>query len=166
MADREWLKNLANMDAAGKKPISATSPASQQALTASKIQTALQSLYMEAAEACEIFNSYAGKKKTIRILNLQAPDGMQNGIILLLGRAQLRLQRVEFRLEAALTTFHSHNTSSGLLHRFEPQADNFGNLTWLMDGKAYVTNEMLIQQLLQDIYQATFADPDPEKSKE
>ncbi len=164
MADREWLRNLANWEQADKNINQATTTGATRSITAQKFTSALQALYIEAAEACEIFNSYTNQKKAIRLLNLQAPDGGQNGIMLLLGRVQLRLQQLDTHLEASLTTFQAFDTHTLLLHRFTPHVDAFDKLTWYMDDKVQVTNELLVQQLLQDIYQATFAIAENEKA--
>ncbi len=158
MANKEWLKNLASMAMNRASSLQPATIAATQAITSQKIQTELHALYQEATEACEIFNSYVGKDKTIRILNLETPDGQQTGFILLLRRAQLRLQRVELHLEASLTTFHAFNTSTQLLYRVEPRIGDGDSWRWQIDGKDQVNNEVLIRQLLQTIYEATLSE--------
>lgn len=156
MADKEWLKNLADATFAGgawqhKDPDAARRLAEQ------RFARALNDLEEEAQDAAFVFNELAAGRRTIKVLPITAKQG--GGFMLLMGHCQVNVQGVAGALEATLMTTAGFQRKAEKLHRFAPHADPFGSLAWSRDNALLMGNELIIKRLFEDITRAATGVP-------
>ncbi len=156
MADKEWLKNLADATFAGgtwqhKDPDAARRLAEQ------RFARALNDLEEEAQDAAFAFNELAAGRRTIKVLPITAKQG--GGFMLLMGHCQINVQGAAGGLEATLITTAGFQRKGERLHRFSPHADPFGSLAWSRDNALLMGNELIIKRLFEDITRAATGVP-------
>ncbi len=153
-ADREWLRNLANSNFTNGHWMIDENKTRQLAL--SRLDETIMILFEEASEACEVFNAYSHEAKKINLIPIKTPDKQLKGLILLLGRIQLKLEFFEHRIGASLIIVQGFSKDSRQIHIFDPQFDAFGTLLWNMDRSTLLTPELMIKRLLEDLVCAAY----------
>ncbi len=73
------------------------------------------------------------------------------GFVLVMGRIQLQLMQTDLSLEIHLSRMQGFQQSNKLIHRLHPHCDPFGGISWIMDEKSIMTDEMIVKQLLHDL---------------
>lgn len=166
MADHEWLKHLAGARR-GKDGLSSEDPDAVRRLASTRLDETMNALFEEATEACRVFNEHAAsrvdlRRRTVRLLPIAPrPDaGTSSGLLFMLGRVQITLERRGGSLEASIATITGFQRVTKKLHRFTPQVDPFGSLIWCMDNALLMGPELIIKRILEDLLNAACASGD------
>lgn len=152
--DREWLRQLAQARTDQGRLVP-NNPEETKRDAMRHLMSAAATLQQEAEECCAIFNMYAPKEQ-MHILPLAATPGrvLPPGFMILLGGRQIRIEQNEYMLRASLLYIEAFQQKEKLLHMFEAKVDMFGGITWIMDKKNIVTNEMILKTLLRSLREA------------
>jgi hypothetical protein len=151
MADKEWLKNLADATFTGSG-WQHKDPDAARRLAEQRFARSLSDLQDEAEEAALHFNEIAQGRRSIKVLPIPAKQG--GGFMLLMGHCQLNVQAQGGGLDATLIRTTGFARKAEKLHRFAPHADPFGSLAWSRDNSLLMNNELIIKRLFEDITRA------------
>ena len=149
--DRQWIKILAQsyLDQGQWRPRELSAPREH---SQKQLSFTIARLFQELKEAVLVFNEHAKKEKKLSIFPvLQKTQEKMSGFVLVIGRIQLNVQQTESRLEMTLTRLQGFHQKTDSLHSCEAQVDPFGGISWIMDRKSIMTEDMLVKQLLHDI---------------
>ncbi len=149
--DRQWVKILTQAsleDGAWKLG----NPAAAHEHSRATLQKTVTLLFQNTKEAVAIFNDNSRKDKKLSLFPVYT-KGRETmaGFVLVLGRLQLQLMQTDLSLEIHLSRLQGFHQSNELLHRFDPHCDPFGGISWIMDQKSIMTDEMIVKQLLHDL---------------
>ncbi len=154
--DLFWVRNLAHAkftDGHWRLP---NAQQAKQHSKASLIAT-IRDIYQELVIAVNTYNQHVQVTRQIKLLPIyEQSDQTMLGFIMMIGALQMRFERKSYRLQATLESLQGFRKIQELLHEFEPRIDGLGGLSWIMDGKSIMTNEMIIKQLLHDICSTAF----------
>lgn len=157
MADREWLRHLAEASYTGGQ-WRLKDPAEVRRLAAARIEDAVNGLYELALEACEILNEYARGKRVARALPMAPRDeegiGRVAGFMLLMGKCQINVELRKGGLDVTLVTVEGFTRKPRRLYRLSAHADTFGSVVWSADNALLMTDELIMKRLLEDLTRA------------
>ena len=154
MADREWLKNLANSNYSdGQWFINEEETTS---LALARLDESISLLMEEANEACDIFNAHTRNEKNLHILPIKHANKQLRGFIILLGAVQLKLEVEENILVSTLISVKGFTKKSKIIHRMTPKFDAFGTLLWTMDNSLLLSVELIIKRMFEDLISAAY----------
>jgi hypothetical protein len=116
------------------------------------LQDTVKNLYQELVLAVNTFNENGPQQRQIRLLPVYSDaNEPMIGLILMVGALQMRLEREGYQLNVILESLQGFRKIQEKIHVFEPRIDGLGGLSWIMDKKSIMTNEMMIKQLLHDL---------------
>ncbi len=148
--DKQWVKILAqsHLESGHWK---LTNPTAARDLSRTHLQRTVVHLFHEMKEALTIFNKHSRQEKKIHLFPVYAKDKEQmSGFVLVVGRLQLQLTQDQLSLEASLARLQGFQQTSERLHSLEAHCDPFGGISWIMDEKSIMTEDMIVKQLLHD----------------
>lgn len=117
----------------------------------------IKTLHEQLVILVSAYNENSTLRKHLKLLPVYNRQGnVMTGITLMQSMVQLRLERKGNSLEATLESMQGFRKIQELIHTFKPRIDGLGGLSWIMDDKSIMTNEMIIKQLLHDICSCAF----------
>ena len=154
--DLFWVRNLAQAKfVQGQWRLPNELQAKQH--TKASLMVTIRDIYQELVVAVNTYNQHVQVTRQIKLLPIyEQSDQPMIGFIMMIGALQMRFERKAFRLQATLESLQGFRKVQELIHEFEPRIDGLGGLSWIMDGKSIMTNEMIIKQLLHDICSTAF----------
>ncbi len=149
--DKQWVKILAQSQLnEGQWKLS--NPAAARDLSRHHLHKTVSQLFAEMKEAVAVFNEYSKQEKKLSLFPIYSKDKeSMHGFVLVVGRLQVQLSQNQSSLDIVLTRLQGYQQSSHALHRLDAHCDPFGGISWIMDGKSIMTEEMIVKQLLHDI---------------
>ncbi len=155
--DRQWVKILAQASVE-EGAWKLGNPAAAHEHSRSTLQKTVTHLFQDTKEAVAVFNDHSRKDKKLSLFPVYAKAReTMTGFVVVLGRLQLQLTQTDLSLEIQLSRLQGFQQSNQLLHRFDPHCDPFGGISWIMDQKSIMTDEMIVKQLLHDLCREAYA---------
>ncbi|MCX6131254.1 MAG: hypothetical protein NTX25_19615 [Proteobacteria bacterium] len=155
--DRQWVKILAQAsleDGAWKL----SNPAAAREHSRSTLQKIVGLLFHDTKDAVAVFNDSSRKEKKLSLFPIYAKSReTMSGFVLVLGRTQLQLAQADMSLEIHMSRLQGFQQNSRLLHQLDPHCDPFGGISWIMDQKSIMTEDMIVKQLLHDLCREAYA---------
>jgi hypothetical protein len=149
--DRQWVKILAQAtlrDGVWKL----ANPAAAQNLSRTSIEKTVTLLFRETQDAIVTFNENSRSDKKMSLFPVYAKGKeTMTGFVMILGRQQIQLIQTDMSLEIQLSRLQGFHQSNELIHRFDPHRDPFGGISWIMDQKSIMTEDMIVKLLLHDL---------------
>jgi len=149
--DLFWIKTLAQAKYKDGQ-WNLTNPEGIKRHTKQTLIETIKELYQELVLAINAYNEHANHQRRIRLLPVYSEtEQPMIGLILMVGSLQMRFERQGYRLEATMESLQGFRKIQEKIHFFEPRIDGLGGLSWIMDRKSIMTNEMMIKQILHDL---------------
>lgn len=149
MADKEWLKHLAGATwKDGRWQLA--EPERARDLLRSRLEDAVDQLFLESQDACELFNLYAAANRKITVLPIHQGSRMR-GLTLMLGPAQAAVTSDGQSLDFTLTITQGFQRIPVRGAKFLPQVDAFGSLVWHTNGGPLMSYDLLVKTILEEL---------------
>jgi hypothetical protein len=149
--DRQWVKILAQsqLEAEGWR---LHNPAAAREHSRHLLQKTVTLLFQEMKEAVAVFNEYCRQDKKMSMFPVFNKEReAMHGFVLVIGRLQLQLVQNHTSLDIVLSRLHGFHQTNQCLHHLEAHCDPFGGISWIMDEKSIMTEDMLVKQMLHDL---------------
>ena len=155
MADHEWLMHLAAARWEGGQWVAFDRDAVAAQLER-RLAGALDELMAAAEESSQILAELSDQRLRIKVLPLQRQANAVGdcGFLLLLGRCQITVAFAPPYLQTTLVTVAGFERKARSLHRFTPEADSFGTLSWRLDNALLMGGELIIKRLFEALTRA------------
>ncbi|NRA64054.1 MAG: hypothetical protein HRU19_06190 [Pseudobacteriovorax sp.] len=119
------------------------------------ISKKVSSIYQDLLMSVAAFNEHTQDDRQLNLCPMDKDaDGLLQGFVILAENIQLKVERSGTKLMAILEFTESFQLRRRVLHQFEARLDALGGIRWCMDNKLFVTDDMIIKQLLHDIWSA------------
>ena len=117
----------------------------------------IKNIHEQMVIAVGAYNENSTLRRHLKLLPVYNRHGnVMTGIVLLQSMVQIRLERKNNNLEATLESLQGFRKIQELIHTFRPRIDGLGGLSWIMDDKSIMTNDMIVKQLLHDVCSCSF----------
>lgn len=155
--DRQWVKILAQASLE-EGAWRLNNPAAAHELSRLSLQKVVSLLYQATKDAVATFNEFCRKDKKLSVfpIYIKGRETMA-GFVLVLGRLQLQLMQSDLSLEIHLSRLQGFQQTNEVLHQLDPHCDPFGGISWIMDQKSIMTEDMIVKQLLHDLCREAYA---------
>jgi hypothetical protein len=150
MADKEWLRNLAQATWKDGRWQHAE-PEKVKLLLRKRIEDAVYQILLEAQDAAEVFNQYTKAGQKLTVLPIYEQGDRLNGVTMMLGSAQAAVRPDGQALDFTLSVMQGFQRLAVRSYKILPQVDAFGSLIWQTGNSPMMTYDLLVKNILEDL---------------
>lgn len=150
--DDAWIKNLAQARVEDGKLVVPLDNR-HASFFAQRIQDSMHQIYELAHRYAAAYNLYVEGAKTINCMTVSAEGDRGEGIVILLGRRQIRLTPCKGLFLAEGSSVEAFVRKGGFRWAFRPHTDACGTVVWSQDHQLLMDGELLVKKLFEALVQ-------------
>jgi hypothetical protein len=117
-----------------------------------KIKAAVDRLYEAAKEAQHLFNeNLSTEAQGIQLLRISGPNHDSHGLLLLLGKSQLKVERCQGGIQKTLLKRSGYETQVVDISKYMARDDGLSCILWISDSNELKSEAALIKDFFIDL---------------
>lgn len=150
--DLFWLKTLAN-SRYDQGSWQLDDPIEIRNHNRTAVAKTMEAIYQEMVLSVNAFNNYVQPDKFMGTLPIYCQVRHQmKGCVIMHKNIKIRLERYGTKIDAILISTRGYSQHRETIHQFTAKMDPLGGLIWIMDDKSVMSIEMIVKQLLYDLW--------------
>ena len=151
MPSTDWIRNLAGASFENGQWI-LEDPENSKRKAESELADFIMTLSRDLDQNIHTYNIHNRDGKEMRKIEIrQGGDTHPSGVILLLGSAQVRLEKVGMNLVQKNIYLKNFQELQRSRRTYQPRFDQMGGLLWQVDSNSTVTSDQLVKIILTDL---------------